>query len=143
MDPIFEHPAFDLAKEKMKHFIRHFEKSQEDLENLLYTCFKCGSNNIFSVAKQVRSAERERLYLMSVVIVTINGWMDDTHYATNFKSNFHGRCSQTTTPSISILLDILGYDVSVKGVLFGSLKINHHSYMIQQLKATRKFISYI
>ena len=57
MDPIFEHPIFDLARDKMKCFIRQFEKSQEAFENSLYTCFKCGSNNIFSVAKQVRSAD--------------------------------------------------------------------------------------
>ena len=47
---------------------------------------------------------------MSVVIVTIHGGMDDTHYATNF----HGWCSRLTTPTISITSDILGYDVSVK-----------------------------
>ena len=57
MDPIFEHPVFDSAREKMKRFIRQLEKSQEALENSLYTCFKCGSNNIFSVAKQVRRAD--------------------------------------------------------------------------------------
>ena len=57
MDPIFEHPVFDSARKKMKRFIRQLEKSQEALENLLYPCFKCGSNNLFSVAKQVRSAD--------------------------------------------------------------------------------------
>ena len=57
MDPIFEHPVFDSAREKMKHFIRQLEKSQEALENLLFTCFKCGSNNVFSFEKQVRSAD--------------------------------------------------------------------------------------
>ena len=57
MDPIFEHPVFDSAREKMKRFIRQLEKSQEALENSLYICFKCGSNNVFSVAKQVRSAD--------------------------------------------------------------------------------------
>ena len=41
----------------MKRFIRQLEKSQEALENSLYTCFKCGSNIVFSVAKQVRSAD--------------------------------------------------------------------------------------
>ena len=56
MDPIFEHGVFDSVREKMKRFIRHLEKSQEALENSLYACFKYGSNNIFSVAKQVRSA---------------------------------------------------------------------------------------
>ena len=57
MDPIFEHPVFDSAREKMKRFIRQLEKSQESLENSLYTCFKCGSNNVFSVTKQVKSAD--------------------------------------------------------------------------------------
>ena len=57
MDPIFEHPVFDLAKQKMKRFIRHLEKSQEIFENSLYTCFKCDSTYIFSVEKQVRCAD--------------------------------------------------------------------------------------
>ena len=57
MDPIFEHPVFDSAREKMKRFIRQLEKSQEALENSLYTCFKCGRNNVFSIAKHVRSAD--------------------------------------------------------------------------------------
>ena len=51
-----EHPVFGSARDKMKLFIRQLEKSQEAFENSLYTCFKCGDNNIFSVAKQVRSA---------------------------------------------------------------------------------------
>ena len=57
MDPIFEHPVFDSAREKMKRFIRQLEKPQETFENSLYTCFKCGSNNIFSITKQVTSAD--------------------------------------------------------------------------------------
>ena len=72
----------------MKLFIRQLEKSRETFENLLHTCFKCGSNNAFSVAKQVRSAEEEHLYSMSVVVVTINGGMDDTHHATNLQPRF-------------------------------------------------------
>ena len=35
MDPIFEHPVFDSAREKMKRFIRHIEKSQKSFENSL------------------------------------------------------------------------------------------------------------
>ena len=58
MDPIFEHTVFDSAREKMKRFIRLLEKSQEPLENSLYTCFKCGSNNFVSIAKQVRSVDK-------------------------------------------------------------------------------------
>ena len=57
MDPIFDQPIFDSAREKMKRFIRQLEKSQENFENSFYTCFKCGGNNIFSVSKQVRSAD--------------------------------------------------------------------------------------
>ena len=58
MNPIFENPVFNSAREKMKRFIRQLEKSQKALENSLYTCFRCGSNNVFSVAKQVRSADK-------------------------------------------------------------------------------------
>ena len=57
MDPIFEHPVFDSAREKMKHFIKQLEKSLEPFEKSLYTYFKCGSNNMFSVEKHVRSAD--------------------------------------------------------------------------------------
>ena len=57
MDPIFEHPVFYLTREKIKRFIRQLEKSQETFENSLYTRFKCGRNNDFSIAKQVRSAD--------------------------------------------------------------------------------------
>ena len=59
MDPIFEHPIFDSTREKMKRVIRQFEKPQEAFENSLYTCFKCGSNKIFFIAKQARSADEE------------------------------------------------------------------------------------
>ena len=57
MDSIFEHPVFDSAQERVKCVIKQLEKLQEAPENSLYTCFKCGSNKIFSVAKQVRSAD--------------------------------------------------------------------------------------
>ena len=57
MNPMFEHPVFDLAREKIKRFIRQLEIAHEAFENSLYTSFKCGGNNIFSVVKQVRSAD--------------------------------------------------------------------------------------
>ena len=81
MDPIFEHPAFDSARERVKCVIEQPGKPQETFEDSLYTCFKCGSKKIFYIVKQVRSADREHLYSTSVVIVTINGGIDDTHYA--------------------------------------------------------------
>ena len=87
MDPIFEHPVFDSAMEKVKPVIRHFEKPQEKFENSLYTFFKCGSNNVFSIAKQVRSADEEHLHSTNAVIVIINGEMDDTDHAANIQSH--------------------------------------------------------
>ena len=57
MDPIFEYPVFDSAREKIKRVIRQLEIPPKALENLLCTCFKCGSNKIFSIAKQVKSAD--------------------------------------------------------------------------------------
>ena len=57
MDPIFEYPVFDWAREKMKRYITQLEKPQKALENSLYTCFKRGSNKIFSITKQVRSVD--------------------------------------------------------------------------------------
>ena len=58
MDPIFEHPVFDSAREKVKYVIKQLEKPQETFEGSLYTCFKCGSNKIFSITKQIRSADQ-------------------------------------------------------------------------------------
>ena len=77
MDPIFEHLVVDSARERVKCVIRQLEKSQEIFEKLLHTCFKCGGNNVFSIAKQVRLQRREHLYSTTVVIVAINGVMDD------------------------------------------------------------------
>ena len=72
MDPVFEHPVLDSAGEKMKRFIRQLEKSQETLENSLYTL----------------GLMSEHLYSMSVVIVVINGEMDDTANAVNIWLKF-------------------------------------------------------
>ena len=54
MDPIFEHPIFDSAREKMKYFTRQLEKLQEKFETC---CTLVSSDNVFSIAKQVRSAD--------------------------------------------------------------------------------------
>ena len=75
MDTIFEHPVFDSAREKMKCFIRQFEKSQETFEKPLYICFKCGSNNVFSIAKQVKSAD-EGTFVFSECRDCHNKWRD-------------------------------------------------------------------
>ena len=57
MDPVFEHPVFNLARGKMKRAMEQLEKPRPAFSDSLYTCFKCGNNNLFSVAKQVRSAD--------------------------------------------------------------------------------------
>ena len=57
VDPIFEHPVFDSAREKVKCVIRQLEKPRETFEKSLYSCFKCASNNVFSIVKQVKSAD--------------------------------------------------------------------------------------
>ena len=59
MDPIFKHPIFDSAREKVKRALGQLEKPRQTFSNSLYTYFKCGSNNVFSIAKQVRSADEE------------------------------------------------------------------------------------
>ena len=76
MDPIFEHPVFKSAREKMKGFIRQLEKSQQDFENSLYTYFKCGSNNVFSITKQVRSADEGKSVPMKECRDCHNKWRD-------------------------------------------------------------------
>ena len=76
MDPIFEHPVFDSAQERVKCVIKQLEKLQEAPENSLYTCFKCGSNKIFSVAKQVRSAD-EGTSVFSESRDCHNKWRDE------------------------------------------------------------------
>ena len=57
MDLVFKHPIFDSAREKVKRAIQHLYKSWQAFSNSLYTRFKCGNNNVFSVAKQVRPAD--------------------------------------------------------------------------------------
>ena len=49
MDPIFEHPAFDSARERIKCV--KLKKHKKTFENSLYSCFKCESNNVFFCCK--------------------------------------------------------------------------------------------
>ena len=86
-DPIFEHPVFDSAREKMKRFKKQLEKSQETFESSLHTCFKCGTNSVFLLQNRSVLLTKE-LYLVSSKIATINGGTDDTHYAVNVLSKF-------------------------------------------------------
>ena len=88
IDPIFEHRVFDLARAKMRHFIRQHEKSQETFENLLSIYFKCGGIMFFLSQNRSGLLTKEHLYSTSAKTATINGEMDDTHYAVNVLSKF-------------------------------------------------------
>ena len=86
MDSIFEHPVFDSARERVKCEIRQLEKPQEAPENSLYTCFKCVEATMYSLLQNKLDLQtREHLYSTSVVIVTINGGMDDTGYTASIQ----------------------------------------------------------
>ena len=77
MDPIFEHPVFDSARGKVKCVIKQLEKPQETFEDSLYTCFRCESNKIFSIAKQVRSAdEGTGTYVFNKCFDCYSKWRD-------------------------------------------------------------------
>ena len=116
MDPIFEHPVFDSAREKMKNVL---QDSLKNHRKLLKTRCTLVSNVVaiiyFLLQNKSGLLMRKHHYSMSVVIVTINGGMDDTHVGIQ---------------TILITSDILGYDIRIKVTLFGSLKIIT-SYMIQ------------
>ena len=75
MDSIFEHSVFDSVKEKFKCAMEQLKKPQKTFDNSLYTCFKCGNNNVFSVAKQVRSAD-EGTSVFTECIDGHNKWRD-------------------------------------------------------------------
>ena len=75
MDPIFEHLVLDSARGRVKCVIKQLEKPQEALEKLLYTCFKCGTNNVFSIAKQVRSVD-EGTFVLNKSRDCHNKWRD-------------------------------------------------------------------
>ena len=110
MDPIFEHPVFDSARERVKCEIRQLEKPQEAPENSLYTCFKCVEATMyFPLQNKLDLQTREHLYSTSVVIVTINGGMDDTGYTTSIQSKFKRWVYSVYSPIITITLDILDF----------------------------------
>ena len=74
-NPIFAHPFFDSAREKVKRAMEQLKKPQETFNNSLYASFKCGGNNVFSVAKQVQSAD-EGISLVSECRDCHNKWRD-------------------------------------------------------------------
>ena len=57
MYSIFDHLVFDSAKKKGEMCNKSTWKTTRKIWKLVVRCFKCGSNNVFSIANQVRSAD--------------------------------------------------------------------------------------
>ena len=72
MNPIFEHPVFDSAKEKMKH--------RKPLKTRCTLVSYVGTTICFLLQNRSGLLTREHLCSMSAEIVAING---ETDYATN------------------------------------------------------------
>ena len=81
MNPNFERPVFDSAREKMKRFIRQLENHRKPSQTRCILALSVGATIYFQLQNRSGLLMREHLYLMSAVIVTINGEMDDTYYA--------------------------------------------------------------
>ena len=71
----FDHPVFDSAREKFRRYMEQLQKSQETFDNPLYSCFKCGSSNVLSILKQVRSAD-EGTSVFNQCLICHNKWRD-------------------------------------------------------------------
>ena len=55
---VFQNPIFDSARARVAAVFELMTKpSPVSSEQLLYTCHKCGSKNVTSLAKQVRSCD--------------------------------------------------------------------------------------
>ena len=73
MDPIFEHPVFDSARESVQCVIRQLEKPQKTRCALISNV---GATMYFPSQNMSKLLMKEHLYSTSVMIVTINGGMD-------------------------------------------------------------------
>ena len=71
----FDHPVFDSAGEKFRRYMEQLQKSQETFDNPLYSSFKCSSSNVFSISKQVRSAD-EGTSVFNECLKCHNKWRD-------------------------------------------------------------------
>ena len=70
-------PVFDSVKEKVKRTMEQHENPRKPLDSSLYTCFNVAATRYFPSQNRLGLLMRKRLYSTSVVIVTINGGMDD------------------------------------------------------------------
>ena len=77
MDPIFEYPAYDSAREKVKHPMRQLKKPLETLKTHCTLVSNKGATRYFPLQNRSDLLMREQLFLTSVVIVTINGGTDN------------------------------------------------------------------
>ena len=56
-DNVFSHPIFDSARAQVAAMFEFMMKPKILSEQSLYTCHKCGSKNVTSIDKQVRSCD--------------------------------------------------------------------------------------
>ena len=76
MDPIFEHPVFDSAREKLKRVIRSLKNHRKPLKTRCTLVSNVGATRYSLSQNRSDLLIRERLYSTSVVMVTINGGID-------------------------------------------------------------------
>ena len=81
MNSIFEHPVFDSAWEKMKHFISILKNHRNPLKTRCKLVSYVVATVYFLLENRSGLLMREHLCSMSAVIVTINGAMDDNRPA--------------------------------------------------------------
>ena len=77
MDPIFEHPVFDTARERVKCVIRHLKNPKKNLKTRCTLVSNVGATMYFPSQNRLGLLAKERLYSTNVVIVAINRGMDD------------------------------------------------------------------
>ena len=77
MDPIFEHPVFDSAREKVKRAIRQLEKPPVKIYCTLVS--NVVATRYFPSQSRLSLLMRERPYSTTAVIGTINGGVDDNN----------------------------------------------------------------
>ena len=77
MDLIFEYPAYESAREKVKHPMRQLKKPLETLKTHCTLVSNKGATRYFPLQNRSDLLMRKQLLLTSVVIVTINGGTDN------------------------------------------------------------------
>ena len=72
----FDHPVFDDARARERRFFAQLSRPRAAAsEQDFYTCFKCGSKNVFSLSKQVRAGD-EGTSVFNECLSCGNKWRD-------------------------------------------------------------------